>query len=57
MKQQSVSEKLGDSLIVRAPDKMIDVNDGCILLAYRDLLIYTDVAKYGVFEGPVPQEY
>lgn len=32
----------------RAPDKMIDYVQGCILLAYRNSIIYLDVSKFGV---------
>ena len=38
----------GDKIIGRAPDKMIDILQGNIVLAYRDLLVYCNVNKYGV---------
>ena len=37
-----------DDIIVRAPDKMVDILQGNLLLAYRDLLIYCNVNQYGV---------
>ena len=39
---------LGDDIIQRAPDKMIDFLQNNILLAYRDLLIYCNVEKYNI---------
>ncbi len=38
----------GENLIDRSPDKMIDILDGVILLAYRNSIIYVSVSKYGV---------
>ena len=37
-----------DKIIDRAPDKMVDILQGNIVLAYRDLLVYCNVDKYGV---------
>ena len=43
---QSVSQIYQDSLIKRAPDKMIDYVQGFILLAYRNSIIYLNVQKF-----------
>ena len=45
---QSISEVYGDKLITRAPDKMIDILQGNLMLAYRDMVIYCNVNQYGV---------
>ena len=45
---QSISEAYGDKLLTRAPDKMIDILQGNLMLAYRDMVIYCNVNKYGV---------
>ena len=37
-----------ERLIVRAPDKMMDYHDGCILFAFRESIIYFRADKYGV---------
>lgn len=46
--KKSVSEMFGDKIIDRAPDKMIDMLQGNLLLAYRDLVIYCNINQYGV---------
>ena len=38
----------GEEIIQRAPDKMIDMLQGNLMLAYRDLVIYVNVNQYGV---------
>jgi hypothetical protein len=43
-----VNEMFSDEIIRRTPDKMIDFLEGNILLAYRDLIVYVRVSKYGV---------
>ena len=35
-------------IINRAPDKMIDVQDGYIMLAYRNVLILCSIKEHGV---------
>ena len=45
---QSISEAYGDKLITRAPDKMIDILQGNLMLAWRDMVIYCNVNQYGV---------
>ena len=37
-----------DEIINRAPDKMIDVQDGYIMLAYRNVLILCSIKEHGV---------
>ena len=41
---KSVSQLMGDRIIERAPDKMIDYLQGFILLAYRDFIVYCNVS-------------
>ena len=41
--RQNVNELFGKDIIKRAPDKMIDIIDNHILLAYRNSIIYLDV--------------
>ena len=45
---QNVSELFAKDIIKRAPDKMIDIIDNHILLAYRNSIIYLDVSQYGI---------
>jgi len=48
----------GDNLIDRSPDKMIDILDGMILLAYRNSIIYVSVSQYGIDDfSKCPQEF
>ena len=55
---KSLNDMFGDKLIDRSPDKMIDILDGMILLAYRNSIIYVNVGKYGVDDfSKCPQEF
>ena len=55
---RSLNDMFGDQLIDRSPDKMIDILDGVILLAYRNSIIYVSVSKYGVDDfSKCPQEF
>ena len=46
--KESVSQIFKNKIIDRAPDKMIDCVGDCILLSYRNQIIYLDVCKYGI---------
>ena len=51
--RQNVSELFGKDIIKRAPDKMIDIIDNHILLAYRNSIIYLDVSQYGIYNDDI----
>ena len=40
---KSINEEYGENLIDRAPDKMVDLLQGRLILAYRNVLIYADI--------------
>ena len=40
-----VNELFSDQIIDRAPDTMIDILDGNIILAYRDCILYTNIKE------------
>ena len=46
-----------DRIIVRAPDKMIDITDGFIVLAFRHSLVYFQVNDYGVEDLDKTKKY
>ena len=48
--RKSVNEIFGDEIIRRAPDKMVDLLQGFIMVAYRDAIFYCNVNPYGVVD-------
>ena len=48
--RKSVNEIFGDEIIMRAPDKMVDLLQGFIMVAYRDAIIYVNVNPYGILD-------
>ena len=46
--RQSVTQILKNSIISRAPDKMIDCLGSCILISYRNQIVYLDICKYEI---------
>ena len=48
--QKSIYEIFGDELVNRAPDKMVDLLQGFLMVAYRDSIIYVNVNQYGVVD-------
>jgi len=47
----------GDEIIERAPDKMIDILQGNLMLAFRDLVIYCNINQYGIDDiSKIPAE-
>lgn len=44
----NINKKFQETIIERAPDKMIDHLQDHIILAFRDFVIYAEVGQYGV---------
>ena len=40
---KSINEEYGENMVDRAPDKMVDLLQGNLILAYRNVLIYVDI--------------
>ena len=53
--QKSIYEIFGDELVNRAPDKMVDLLQGFLMVAYRDSIIYVNVNQYGVVDESLLQ--